>query len=113
MTKQIVELEVPGAGTVFMEVEDTAVLEDMALLNRQEIKQRLRSAFVDAMSIIETMARGIVLKMRELDEEVGPKEFVVEFGVKLDTEVGAVLASSTTGASIVVKLKWERSEPAP
>lgn len=113
MTRRIEEMEIPGEGTVFVEVEDRSVLEDMSALDRKEVKRRLQSAFADVTSLIRSLAKGLVREIRELEQEVGPKEFTIEFGVKLDTEVGAVLASSKTGASLMVKLKWEEPESTP
>lgn len=105
MANRIVEMEVPGVGTVFMKLEGTSVLEDTGL-NADNIRERLDSAFTDALAIIDTVSRGIFAKMSALSKDIKPKEFTIEFGVDVDTEVGAVFASSSVGASIKVGLKW-------
>ncbi|MGI5324855.1 CU044_2847 family protein [Actinomadura nitritigenes] len=43
------------------------------------------------------------------DDVLRPDEVEVEFGLKLNAEVGAVLAKASAEGSLVVKLRWARS----
>jgi hypothetical protein len=85
--------------------------ENVGIFDRKSKENAKKSskALDTAMSTIKKMAKRI----KKLNDSV-PIEFSqieIDFGIALDYEVGAVLASTTTKASINVKLTWDRKEP--
>jgi hypothetical protein len=42
-----------------------------------------------------------------MDEATRPEELEVKIAIKLDSEVGAVIAKASTGAQIEVTMKWK------
>jgi hypothetical protein len=86
-------------------------MENVGIFDRKtkDNAERSSKALDKAMRTIKKMA----LRVKELNDSV-PIEFSqieIDFGIALDYEVGAVLASTTTKASINVKLTWDRKEP--
>ncbi len=61
-----------------------------------------------AMEVIRASATELASNLRGLAETVRPDECEVKFGVKLDTQVGAIFAKSSTGAQLEVRLLWKK-----
>lgn len=85
-------------------------IENVGIFDRKnkENADRSSKALDSAMNTIKKMAK----RVKKLNESV-PIEFSqveIDFGIALDYEVGAVLASTTTKASINVKLTWDRKK---
>lgn len=86
-------------------------MENVGIFDRKnkDNAERSSKALDGAMNTIKKMAR----RVKKLNDAV-PIEFSqieIDFGIALDYEVGAVLASTTTKASINVKLVWDRKAP--
>jgi hypothetical protein len=70
-------------------------------------KQTLDSAFDVVRPAIESLAEQIrALDTPRLDQ---PTEICVEFGLRLNAEVGAVIAKTQTEGHLTVSLKWTRT----
>ncbi len=70
------------------------------------LEELSRKALDSALSTIGQMARRVIALRDEI-----PAEFTqvdVEFGIKLDAEVGSLIAKAGGEAAISVKLTWER-----
>lgn len=103
----IVELEI-GDDIIKVEVDPPTKSGEVQAATADEIAQRVRNSFDQALSIIQVSAERIISTINKLSET--PSECEVEFGIKIDGEVGAVVARVHTGAHYVVKLKWKQSE---
>lgn len=66
--------------------------------------------FGDAMKLTRNCAKQIVDSVKKMDEAIRPEEFEVKLAIKLDAEVGAVIAKASTGAQIEVTMKWKPRE---
>lgn len=109
MASRLVEIEIPDVGIVYMKVQDDSILQDVGKrIDINELKKRVTSSFADALVMIETLSVGIYKKMKSISKEISPDEFGVEFGVNIDSEVGAVFATSSIGATIKIELKWTK-----
>jgi Trypsin-co-occurring domain 1 len=73
-----------------------------------DLAQRSAEAIDKTFSTIKAMAERAVTSIDELTNH--PKQVEIEFGVKLDAEAGALIASTSVEASISVKLVWEREK---
>ncbi|GCF06927.1 CU044_2847 family protein [Dictyobacter arantiisoli] len=65
-----------------------------------------QDAFTKAMDLIRTCAEQVSNNVSSIPESIRPAAFEVQFAVKIDAEVGAVLAKSSTEAQLQVSLMW-------
>ncbi len=77
--------------------------------NPEEIRKKSKDALNNAMKNIEEMANRINTLQKKIPVEFSQVE--VEFGIKFDWKVGALLAEAGTEASINVTLTWSRPQP--
>ena len=64
------------------------------------------------MDTIHQMARRVMSTVNALHIAERPSGVEVEFSLKLDAEVGAIVAQAKSEAGFNVKLAWEREKPA-
>ena len=81
-----------------------------ASLSPADLTKKSAAALDGAMDTIKTMAQRISALQKEMPHEFTRIE--IEFGVKLDIEVGALLAKAGGEASLNVTLTWERPDKA-
>lgn len=64
----------------------------------------------DGFQLIRDCAKATVQNIRALDPAARPDEFELQFMVKFDSEVGAILAKVQSGAQLQVTLKWTKKD---
>lgn len=67
-----------------------------------------KDLFGAALQLIDDCARSTVQGIRNMGADSRPDEFELQFMIKLDTEVGAVIAKAQTGAQLQVTLTWKQ-----
>lgn len=72
----------------------------------EDIIRKSNEAVEKAMATIQEMARHVTTTIDKISDP--PTQMEVEFGIKFDSEVGAVVAKAGMECSINVKLTWER-----
>lgn len=72
----------------------------------------IRDLFGEGMALAQNSAARVVESMRQMNEAIKPDEFELQFAIKLDTEVGAIIAKTSTEAQLQVKMTWKRKEEA-
>lgn len=77
-------------------------------ISREELAKMSADALDSAMATVQAMARRVSAVAKSLHDQ--PDEVEVEFGITLDTEVGALLAKAGTEAAISVTLTWKQPE---
>jgi hypothetical protein len=65
--------------------------------------------FHEALDLSRTCAEDMVRTMEAAGEKIKPDEFQVQLAIKLDAEVGAVIAKSSAGAQLQVSMTWRRA----
>ena len=73
-----------------------------------ELEAKSKEALDKAMTVIEGMAQRASQFKDKIPHDFNQAE--IEFGVKLDYEVGALLAKAGAEGSITVTLTWERAK---
>jgi Trypsin-co-occurring domain 1 len=73
---------------------------------KPELAAKSDEAVNRAMNTIKNMAERVHSTVETLNNR--PKSVEVEFGVKFDAEVGAIVAKVTAEASMTVKMIWEQ-----
>ena len=76
--------------------------------NPEEIRRKSEEALNAAMKNIEEMANRVSALQKKIPAEFSQVE--VEFGIKFDWKIGALLAEAGTEASINVTLTWSRPQ---
>jgi len=77
-----------------------------------KVIEAAKDVFNQGMSLIRTCAQQVNTSMQKIDQTVRPTEFEVQFAVKLDSEVGAILAKVSTESQLQVTLRWLKKEEA-
>ena len=100
---QLIEFNVPG-GTVVVESQDAATGSVMRGAGLAQLTQKVGKSLVDALSVIGPVAEAALSACEDL--AAAPDTVEVEFGLKFDVHIGAVIAHSSTEGSLRIKLVW-------
>ena len=98
--KQLVEFPSVSGEPILVEVEDVHLAgETRRGLSTSAVVERAQTSFEDAIEKARPMATGLVGKLRAIGDAAGnpPDEVQVEFGIILNAEAGAILASLAPG----------------
>ena len=68
--------------------------------------ERAQLTYEQAVDRIRPAAESIVHRIRQIAEP--PDEISVEFGIKLNANIGAILASTSAEAQFTLRLTWNR-----
>jgi hypothetical protein len=110
--KQLVEFPSETGEPILVEVEDVGFGgETRRGLSTSAVVERAQTSFEDALEKARPMASSLVAKLRAIGDAAGsaPDEVQVEFGIALNAEAGAILASASAGANYKVTMSWKRS----
>ena len=93
---------------ILIEFSQPPGVETVAIWNKkpEELKEKSAEALNSAMKNIEEMANRVSALQKKIPAEFSQVD--VEFGIKFDWKVGALLAEAGTEASINVKLSLSR-----
>lgn len=72
--------------------------------------QKARDLFGDGLELAQNCATRVVNSIKEIGGAAKPDEFELQFAIKLDTEVGAIIAKSRTEAQLQVTMTWKTNE---
>jgi hypothetical protein len=89
---------------------DESGVQTVALLkvNPEEVKEKSEKALAEAMESIVDMACRVNALRNRIPQEFSQVE--VEFGIKFNWEVGALLAKAGSEANINVTLTWSKPQ---
>lgn len=103
--------------TILLEVDDAVADSLPTVYGGDHLGERLdqvltsaHGAFANGLEMVRLCATQIVQHITSLDNAIRPDEFQVQFAVKFDSEVGAIVAKATAGAQLQVSLTWKRDE---
>jgi hypothetical protein len=66
----------------------------------------MRDAFADGLELSRKCAAKAVESIAAMSDAVRPQEFSIQLAIKLDQELGAIIAKTTVGAQLQVTMKW-------
>jgi hypothetical protein len=110
--RRLVEFPSDTGEPILVEVEDVGLSgETRRGLFPSAVVELAQTSFEDALDKVKPMATSLVGKLRAIGDAAGnpPDEVRVEFGIVLNAEAGAVLASASAGANYKVTMTWKRS----
>ena len=108
---QLVEFSLNDGGTILVEVHETTRTGGPVTrgLGGDQITERARLTFEDAVQRVEPAAQAIITRLRGMAQ--APDEVQVEFGLDLSAEAGAFIAAASATANFKIAMTWRRSEP--
>ena len=105
--KRLVEFPLEGGGSILVEVveEETPGVRPAA---RTDVPEKARQTFEAALDKVRPIASVLINKFRNISDP--PDEVQVEFGLKMNAEAGAIVASTGVEANYRVMLTWKRGK---
>lgn len=98
--------------SIFVEVDEDA--EVAAWFTEGETRsdgiRKVNDLLGNGLRLVRNCAVQVVDQVNQMADTVKPNEFDVQFAVKLDSEVGAVIAKAKSGAQMKVTMKWKLKE---
>ena len=104
--RQLIEFTTDDDAPIFVEVDISENRDGEIECGRTGIETKARKSFQDALSVVKPVAESIVGKFNNLS--IKPEEIGVEFGIKMNAEAGAIIASSGVEANFKITLKWKK-----
>jgi hypothetical protein len=105
---ELVQFTLPDGSSLLVEVDDQEPGIQRASRGDDLIIQAKHS-LDDALDHIQAMATLTLTKLQDLPRR--PDDLEVEFGVRLNAEVGAVIAKTQAEGHLKVKLAWRKPTP--
>jgi glycine/serine hydroxymethyltransferase len=97
--------------SIYIEVDNLPIAkspyEDVRSGESTKVVTAAADVFGEAMKLTRSFAKRVVDNVKQMEETIRPEEFEVKLGIKLDSEIGAVIAKASTGAQIEVVMKWK------
>lgn len=108
--KGMAEFSLEGGGSILVEVDETESKEGTVRVARgtDGITEKAQLTFEKSLSKIKPAAESLIASLRDLS--YSPDEVGVEFGLKLNSKAGAIIASVGAEANFKVTLTWMRRE---
>lgn len=66
----------------------------------------MKDVFADGLELSRKCAAKAIETLAAMSDTVRPQEFSIQLAIKLDAELGAVIAKTTAGAQLQVTMKW-------
>ncbi|MCP4695350.1 MAG: hypothetical protein GY862_00670 [Gammaproteobacteria bacterium] len=104
--RQIVQFDMDDGSPVYVEVEEVSGGPRLVSNSPGEAAQA-QGKFTDALKYLEPAAKAVLDTFRNVNQ---PDEINLEFGVKFNGKLGAILASAGTEANFKVSLKWKNDK---
>lgn len=103
--KRIVEFPLESGDSVLVEVDEPAINDDRIGI-RDEMVQKAQQTFESALDKVKPIANAVITKVRSLNQPADEVE--VKFGIKMNAELGAIIASGSGEVNYEITLKWKR-----
>lgn len=97
-----------GDDVIKIEIDTTPKQGEVEAVRPREIAEHAQDAFDQAMHAAQASAEKFIQMVKNLSQK--PSKVEIEFGLKLDAEVGAMVAKASTDAHYKVTLSWEPSK---
>ena len=103
--KKLVRYEINDVSHITMEVDEPSSDTNLATMPGKTLEMA-KDKFEDVLKQIKPATTAVLATLKDLADS--PDEATVEFGVKLNTSSGVVIASASVEANFVFKLTWKR-----
>jgi hypothetical protein len=103
---ELARFKLAGGGSVLVDVDEEL---GVARVSRQGKIREARATFETALGEVRDAAIVALTQFRAMARQ--PDEVEIAFGVRLDAEVGAVIAKTGMAGNFEVKLTWRSDGP--
>ena len=87
-----------AGGDVYGEVRGTAA---------SKVVESASDLFGEGLALARSCAMRVADALGQIAQESRPEEFTLQIAIKLDSQVGAVIAKASAGAQLQVQIKWK------
>jgi len=105
----LVEFPLEGGGSVLVEVQEESPERVTRGWREERVTARAQATFEDSISKITPATRSMVERLRNFPDP--PDEIEVEFGIRLNAEAGAYIATVAAEANFRVSVSWKGPGP--
>ena len=105
----LMEMPLRDGGSVFVDVDESPRGGVTRGGRREDFIVEAGQTLEDALDRVTPAFRALVDRLRALAER--PDEITVDFGLRLSSEVGAIIAKTGGEANFAISLKWTREAP--
>lgn len=106
--REILEFDLVDGTPVYVETTDAAADSSLRRVSRSDAGPlKAESRFEEAVGRIRPAAQALLDSLRELNT---PEEIGLEFGLKFNAKVGAIIASVDSEAAFKVTIKWKNPD---
>jgi hypothetical protein len=105
--QHLVEFPLQEGGSIVVEVDEPESTGTVRA-DREDAIAKAKQTFEDALNGVLPVTKSLVEKLRSVENT--PDEIEVAFGVRLNTAVGAVIASASAEANFSVTMHWSRKK---
>ncbi len=99
---------------IYIEVDREPTSKDSDVIFRENAAQKAVKAvgdlFGDGLALTRNCAAKVIDSVNQMNDAIKPNEFEVQLAIKLDSEMGAVIAKAIAGAQMQVTMKWTLKE---
>jgi hypothetical protein len=100
---KVVQFHLEAGGSVLIEVDDSPHEDPVG--RGQDVVNQVGVSFDRALGGVRSAAEAALGQFQQMTRR--PDELEITFGVKLDAEMGAVIARTGIGGQLEVKLTWK------
>ena len=75
----------------------------------ERVIESAEDLFGDGLKLAKNCATKVADSIDSMDDRIRPEQVEVQLAIKLDSEIGAVLAKASAGAQMQVTLRWSPS----
>tara|TARA_R110002111_G_scaffold164386_3_gene230596 strand:- start:60157 stop:60480 length:324 start_codon:yes stop_codon:yes gene_type:complete len=100
---QLVEFDIGEGATVIVEVDGIAP-SGQRPVGRSNVAQKAAQGFDQALDSLRPVVSNIIGKLKEMR---APNEIKIEFGFKLNGELGAIIAKTEAEGNFKLSLTWK------
>lgn len=101
---KLIEFNVPG-GTVIVESQEAATGSVVRGAGLAQVTEKVSKSLGEALSVIRPVAEAALSACGDL--AAIPDTVEIEFGLKFDVRIGAMIAHTSADGSLRVKLVWK------
>ncbi|WP_440947875.1 CU044_2847 family protein [Methanosarcina sp. T3] len=106
--KKLVEYKLEHDGSILIEVEELELEKGMTLVAKKPGElEKATKKFGEDINKVLPIADTIVDKFRGLNTK--PDSMDVEFGIKMNGQIGAFIAASSVEANFKITLSWNKT----
>ena len=102
--RRIIEFSSFDTENIFVEILEEG---DDSVVKASRYKDRIEKsgkAFEESLKVIKSVIRPLVKELGNVSP--WPEEFDIEFGIKMDAQIGSMVSATSGDSNFLVRVKW-------